>query len=140
MPENEASVVPFDGAHLSGVLALFAAEGWSYADDPERTCRALTAPGSTSVVALSGDSVVGVAHVLSDGEIQAFLAVLLVGEAHRRRGIGERLVREAFTRAGAQRMDLVSCVDSFYSRLGFRRVSAFRISRDELGPGRSDAE
>jgi predicted N-acetyltransferase YhbS len=120
------------------VLALFAAEGWTYADDPERACRALNAPGSTSVVALLGDSVVGVAHVLSDGEIQAFLAVLLVGEAHRRTGIGERLVREAFACAGAQRMDLVSCADRYYERLGFRRVSAFRISRDELGPQRWD--
>jgi ribosomal protein S18 acetylase RimI-like enzyme len=137
--ENETSLLPFDRAHLTGVLALFAAEGWSYADDPERAWRALTAPGSTGVVALSGDSVVGLAHVLSDGEIQAFLAVLLVQETHRRKGIGERLVHEAFARAGAQRMDLVSCADNFYEKLGFRRVSAFRISRDELGRGRSNA-
>ena len=44
MPEADVSVVPFDRAHLSGVLALFAAEGWSYADDAERTWRAL--PGT----------------------------------------------------------------------------------------------
>src|SRR3989442_1268134 len=101
---HEVSVAPFDRAHLPDALALFAAEGWSYADDPERTWRALTAPGCATVVALVDDSVVGVAHVLSDGEVQAFLAVLLVGAEHRRRGIGERLVREAFARARAGRM------------------------------------
>lgn len=112
------------------MLALFAAERWSYADDAERTWRALTAPGSTCIVACVANSVVGVAHVLSDGEIQSFLTVLLVGEAHRRSGIGARLVREAFAQAGTQRMDLTSCADAFYEALGFRRMSGFRI---ELG-------
>jgi predicted N-acetyltransferase YhbS len=136
VPSQDVSIASFDRAHLQGVLALFAGEGWSYADDAERTCRALTAPGSTAVVALADDDVVGVAHALSDGEIQAFLAILVVGAAHRRRGIGERLVREAFARTEAQRMDLVSCADAFYETLGFRRMSAFRTSRNELGPGR----
>ena len=136
MPPHEVSLALFDRAHFPGVLALFAAEGWSYADDAERTWRALTAPGSKAVVALADENVVGVAHALSDGEIQAFLAILVVGAAHRRRGIGERLVREAFSRTEAQRIDLVSCADAFYETLGFRRMSAFRTSRDELGPGR----
>ena len=68
------------------------------------------------------------AHVLSDGEIQAVLAVLLVGDAHRRSGVGAGLVREAFAHAGAQRMDLTSCADAFYETLGFRRMSGFRIN------------
>lgn len=128
MPEADVSVVPFDRAHLSGVLALFAAEGWSYADDAERAWRALTAQGSTCIVALVDGSVVGVAHVLSDGEIQAFLTVLLVEQAHRRVGIGARLVRDAFANAGVHRMDLMSCADGFYDALGFQRMSGFRIT------------
>jgi predicted N-acetyltransferase YhbS len=136
VPSHEISLAPFDRTHLVAVLALFAAEDWSYADDAERTWRALTAPGSTAIVALADGSVVGVAHALSDGEIQAFLAILVVGAAHRRRGIGERLVREAFARTEAQRMDLVSCADAFYETLGFRHMSAFRTSRDALGTPR----
>jgi predicted N-acetyltransferase YhbS len=97
----------------------------------ERTWRALTAPGSVCIVALADDSVVGIAHVLSDGEIQAFLAVLLVGRANRQSGIGTRLVREALALAGAKRMDLTSCADAFYETLGFRRVSGFRIARGD---------
>ena len=109
------------------MLALFVAESWSYANDAERTWRALTAPGSKCIVAVIDSTVVGLAHVLSDGEIQAFLAVLLVAEAHRHRGIGARLVRRAFADAGARRMDLTSCADGFFEALGLQRVSGFRL-------------
>jgi GNAT superfamily N-acetyltransferase len=129
---REVVIVPFERSHLAGVVALFAAQGWSYAEDEERAWRALTAPGSTCVVALAGDTVAGAAHVLSDGEIQAFLPVLLVAQAFRGKGIGRRLVRDAFVRAGTQRIDLTSCADEFYEALGFRRLTAFRLSREEL--------
>ena len=59
---------------------------------------------------------------------QAFLTVLLVEQAHRRAGIGARLVRDAFANAGAHRMDLMSCADGFYEALGFQRMSGFRIT------------
>jgi GNAT superfamily N-acetyltransferase len=131
---------PFERAHLAGVMALFAAQGWSYAEDERRAWRALSAPGSACVVALAGEAVAGVAHVLSDGEIQAFLSVLLVGETVRRQGIGRRLVHEAFARAGTQRIDLTSCADDFYEELGFRRLTAFRLSREELGRVRPELE
>jgi GNAT superfamily N-acetyltransferase len=132
-PSNrDVAIVAFKRTHLAGVMALFAAEEWSYAADEERTWRALTAPGSTCIVALADDEVTGVAHVLSDGEIQAFLSILLVAEAFRRHGIGRRLVRVAFERAGTQRIDLTSCADEFYTALGFRRLTAFRLSQAEL--------
>jgi hypothetical protein len=42
------------------VIALAAAEGWTeYADDLERTHRAPTAPGATTLVAIPGDETVG---------------------------------------------------------------------------------
>lgn len=69
---RDVVIAPFERAHLDGVMALFAAEGWSYAEDEGRCWRALSAAGSTSVVALVDDAVAGVAHVLSDGEIQTF--------------------------------------------------------------------
>jgi hypothetical protein len=47
MPMTEISVEPFTQAHLDGLIALVAAEGWNeYADDVERTRRALTRPDS----------------------------------------------------------------------------------------------
>jgi hypothetical protein len=44
---TEISIEPFTQAHLDGLIALVAAEGWTeYADDVERTRRALTRPDS----------------------------------------------------------------------------------------------
>jgi predicted N-acetyltransferase YhbS len=123
----DLEIAVFEREHLSDVLELFAAERWSYAEDEQRTWRALTAPGSVSLVALSsGRTVVGFAQVLSDGEIQAFLATLVVAQAHRRQGVARRLVEEMLERAHCQRLDVISCADPLYERLGFTRVSGFR--------------
>jgi hypothetical protein len=82
---SSPEVVSLEREHLPGVIALFADECWSYADDEQRTWRALTAPGAFSLVALSPErTVIGIAQVLSDGEVQAFLAVLVVAREHRR--------------------------------------------------------
>ncbi len=60
---TEISIEPFTQAHLDGLIALVAAEGWTeYTDDVERTRRALTAPGVTTLVAIAGGHVVGAIH------------------------------------------------------------------------------
>ena len=75
---------PFRAEHLQGVVALCAAEGWdTYTEDPERTRRALSSPGSTTLIAVDGGVVAGLIQLQSDGEIQAHLSALLVGEAWR---------------------------------------------------------
>ena len=57
---TEASVEPFVRTHLGGLIALVAGEGWTeYSEDQERTYRALSAPGSTTLVATADDRVVG---------------------------------------------------------------------------------
>jgi hypothetical protein len=72
MPMTETSIEPFTQAHLDGLIVLVAAEGWTeYADDVERTRRALTAPGVTTLVAIAGGHLVGAIQVQSDGLIQA---------------------------------------------------------------------
>jgi GNAT superfamily N-acetyltransferase len=121
-------VVVLEREHLPGVIELFAGERWSYADDAQRAWRALTAPGTLSLVALSPElKVIGVAQVLSDGEVQAFLSVLVVAREHRRKGVARRLVEEASARTRCLRFDVISCADPFYEQLGFRRVSGFRL-------------
>lgn len=125
--QSDLEIVSFEREHMPGVIELFAREHWSYADDEQRTWRALTAPGSTSIVALSPEqAVIGIAQVLSDGEVQAFLAILVVAREHRRVGVARRLVEEALTRTQYLRLDVISCADPFYEQLGFRRVSGFR--------------
>jgi ribosomal protein S18 acetylase RimI-like enzyme len=108
---------------------LCEAEGWDSWEDVDAVKRALSAPGVTTLVALEEGQVVGAAQVLSDGEINWILAMLIVASDHRGRGIGKRLVAEAFTRTGARRLDLLTEDEGprFYRSLPGREMSGFRL-------------
>ncbi len=145
--EAPAQIRPLAREDLGAVMDLFGAEDWrSYADDEERTWRALNAPGTLTLVAARGDEVLGVGQTLCDGEIQAFLSILLVAADARRTGIGRALVAECLRRTPGVRLDLISVADDFYGRLGFEAVSAVpprtcrahaRLSSRSLRPLRS---
>lgn len=76
---TELSIEPFANAHVDGLVALVGSEGWSeYAVDVERTSRALSAPGVTTLVAIDDGRVAGAIQVQSDGAIQAHVSMLLV--------------------------------------------------------------
>lgn len=124
-------IQPFNpDVDLTGLLALCETQGWpSLPADRARARRALTAPGVTTLVARSADlAVVGFAQILSDGEIQAFLANLLVTPALRHQGLGRALIHEGLRLAGAHRMDLLTdTTEDFYERLPHRRFTGFRL-------------
>jgi ribosomal protein S18 acetylase RimI-like enzyme len=126
-------ITAYQREHLDGCLRLFAAEGWhTYSSDPERAHRAFTAPGSTALVAVVDEEVVGICQLQSDGHVQAHLSTIAVASEHRRRGIARELLREALERAGGLRIDLVSYFDPFYEAVASRRFSGFRITREDL--------
>jgi ribosomal protein S18 acetylase RimI-like enzyme len=125
--------VAFAPEHLDGIVALCAAEGWpSFPEDPARAARALAAPGVVTVVAVDDAAVLGFATVLSDGEIQAYLSLLVVASTARRAGIGRRLVELAARRAGGVRVDLLAedGAEGFYETFPHRRKAGFRIDPD----------
>jgi ribosomal protein S18 acetylase RimI-like enzyme len=131
---TEASIEPFAQAHLDGLIALVTAEGWNeYTDDVERTYRALTAPGVTTLVATVGGSVLGVVQVQSDGLIQAHVSMLLIGRDGRGAGLGSRLLREGLKRAGGLQLDIRTRTEGYYERLGASRSLGFRLTREDLG-------
>jgi ribosomal protein S18 acetylase RimI-like enzyme len=118
----------YERGDLPGILALCEAEGWpSLPDDPERAHRILTNPGVTACVAIDAGGVDGFIYLLSDGEIQAYIALMAVAPGSRRRGIGTGLIREAFASCGAERVDLLSAADSFYENLLHQKWSGFRL-------------
>jgi GNAT superfamily N-acetyltransferase len=126
-------VAAFGRAHLDGAVALFAAEGWDeYSADPERTYDALTAPGSTTLVALDGSNVVAIIQVQSDGVIQAHVSAILVAEQWRTAGLGRRLLREGLDRAGGIQLDIRTRAESYYQRLGATQSAGFRLTRSDL--------
>jgi len=114
---------------LPDVLRLCAQENWpSFVSDPARAARALQAPGVTTIVATENDVVVGFAHLMSDGEIQAHFSLLAVARDHRRKGIGRAMIERALAEAGGDRFDLVTdSAEEFYAALPHRRMAGFRI-------------
>jgi GNAT superfamily N-acetyltransferase len=80
--------------------------------------------GSSRVVGLYRDGAqVGFARVISDGSVFAFLADVFVDDAHRGRGLGIELVREAVDngpqRELSWRLD-TSDAQGLYAKLGFK--------------------
>jgi ribosomal protein S18 acetylase RimI-like enzyme len=136
---TDVSIEPFAHAHLEGLIALVAAEGWTeYADDPERTFRALSAPGVTTLVALADGRIGGAIQVQSDGVMQAHVSMLLIDQEQRGRGLGSRLLREGLERAGGQFLDIRTRTEGYYERLGASRSLGFRLTREALGLGESE--
>lgn len=121
---------PIEREHLPGVLSLCAAAGFgSYMEDAGATWRAFTNPGVTTLVAVQAERVLGMAQMLSDGVIQAFLVLLIVHPGARGQGLGRRLVEEAFARAGGKRVDLLAEEDArgFYTGFEHRLKPGFRL-------------
>lgn len=131
-PADRVEIVPFDERHLPGILRLCAELRWpSLPADAGRAVRALTAPGVTTVVAVTATEgePVGFAQLLSDGAIQAYLALLAVGAGWRRQGIGRRLVLAGFTASGAERLDVLASpsAERFYRSLRYKRLPGYRV-------------
>jgi ribosomal protein S18 acetylase RimI-like enzyme len=130
MPSGEAiTYEPFAESHLDGVVALCRELSWPSYTDRSNALRALSAPGAVTWVAVNGTAVVGLAHLLTDGLIQAHLSLIGVLPAYRRQGLARKLVREVFRSSGAKWLDLVAEPGSeeFYRSFVREERSGFRI-------------
>lgn len=125
----DVSIESFLPAHAEAVSALCVAEGWDSWDDPQRVARALTAPGTTTLVAIRDRLLVGAIEVLTDGDINWIIGTLVVATSERGQGIGTSLVSEAFRRTKAKRLDLLTEDGGphFYERLPGRPMVGFRL-------------
>lgn len=125
---DEVRYEPFLESHLEGVVALCRELSWQSYSDSATTLGAFSAPGAVTWVARCGVDVVGLAHLLADGHVQAHLSLVGVLPAYRRQGVARLLVRKAFRAGGGKWLDLVSEPGSeeFYrsfvneQRVGFR--------------------
>jgi ribosomal protein S18 acetylase RimI-like enzyme len=119
-----------DGADLvlSEVLELYDSVGWSaYTRDPEKLAAAL-AGSSTVVTAREGDTLVGIARVVSDGASVCYLQDVLVHPQHQRRELGRQLVSRVLAPYEGVRQKVLLTDDepgqkAFYESLGYRQVS-----------------
>jgi len=118
----------FSLTHLDEVVALCAAEGWP-SWTHQSVERAFFGPGVLALVAVEGSNVVGVAELLTDGEVIAYLALLVVSSEARRRGVARALIRDLFARSGLSRMDLLSETNSasFYESFPHKIKPGYRL-------------
>ena len=130
MPLAEAiTYEPFERSHLDRVLVLCDELSWPSYAEKSNALRAFSAPGAVTWVAVNGTAAVGLAHLLTDGLIQAHLSLVGVLPAYRRLGLARRLVGEAFRASGAKWLDLVAEPGSevFYRSFLNMERTGFRI-------------
>lgn len=131
----------FAPEHLAGVVACARVLDWPSYADPAAALAAFTAPGSITCVATHRDTVIGLAHLLTNGVVHAHLSLVGVLPEHRRRGVARELVATAFRDAGARWLDLCSEPGSegFYRSFPHRESVGFRIQPPEPATRRSVA-
>lgn len=101
---------------------LYSAQGWKSGNFPEAIAKGMA--GSHSVIsAWDGDKLVGLAAVLSDGHLVAYLSYLLVHPDYQGQGIGDGLMERVVERyKGCLRKVLITFDEKvgFYERYGFK--------------------
>ncbi len=110
---------------LRQLAQLFERVGWHHRTcDPERLARMVQ--GSTyGVLALDGDTLVGIVRAISDGAFNGYVSTVAVLPEYQRRGIGRELIRLLLD--GRDHIQFVLHADprvsSFYLRCGFRAAA-----------------
>lgn len=124
-------IVKADDLALSDVLALYDAVGWvAYTKHPDNLLRALKG-SSTLVSARDGETLVGLARMLSDGASICYLQDILVLPSHHRRGIGRALAKRALEQYPHVRQKVLITDDeskqkAFYESLGYTYTEEFQ--------------
>jgi ribosomal protein S18 acetylase RimI-like enzyme len=128
-PAEAITYEPFEEGHLGSTIVLCRELSWPSYADPSNALRAFSAPGAVTWVAVSGTAVVGLAHLLTDGLIQAHLSLIGVLPDYRRKGLARRLIGEAFGASGAKWLDLAAEPGSegFYRSFVHTEWIGFRI-------------
>lgn len=130
VPEPITVATSQDTKAIASLLAQLSSTAPPFGPDD---LKAMVADPSTTILAIrAGDDIVGITTLIvfrvATG-MRAFIDDVVVSDAHRGKGWGEKLVRAAIERAvslGVQKIDLTSrpsreAANRLYQRLGFER-------------------
>lgn len=141
-----ALIRPFRADDYDAVMALWKDAGLPLKpegrDARQRICSQVTEPNVVFLLAETEGRVVGTVVATHDGR-KGWINRLAVARGARRRGLGERLVREAEARLEAAGMDVLACLIEegsnasmrLFARLGYVRKDDIHYFVKKRTPG-----
>ena len=115
-------------AQVSGIIALYRAEGWWDVDDDDpEIVRRMVAGSQCFLVAEEDGGVVGMGRAVGDGMSDAYIQDVAVAAPHRGRGLGARIMDELVRRLKADGVTWIGLIAApgtaaFYEKLGFEAM------------------
>ncbi len=115
-----------------GILAVYAATGWSHARDPDRL-RTAVERADLALVAVHDGEVVGFVRTMSDGAFAVYIADILVSPDHQGQGFGRRLMQGVLDHYPLETFHHQVLIaergaHGFYSRMGLSAVGTFGLT------------
>lgn len=112
------------------IVDLYRAQGWwqSSDDRTERLVSKLIAGSHCFVIAIDGESIVGMGRVISDGVSDAYIQDLMVRLDRRKQGIGQLILQTLLERLHTNGIHWIGLIaepgsGNLYRRAGFRVMS-----------------